>query len=72
MLCHSAGEWDYNTLISNIKAYLYKSGQWDPRAENSFVPALCNRIDRNTGGIVIAAKNAAALRVMDEKIVQGR
>ena len=68
VLCHSAGEWDYNTLISNIKAYLYKSGQWDPRAENSFVPALCNRIDRNTGGIVIAAKNAAALRVMDEKI----
>ena len=31
-------------------------------------PALCNRIDRNTGGIVIAAKNAEALRIINEKI----
>jgi 23S rRNA pseudouridine955/2504/2580 synthase len=68
VLCHSAGEWDYNTLISNIKAYLYKNGEWNPKAENSFAPSLCNRIDRNTGGIVIAAKNAEALRILDEKI----
>ncbi|HJB02974.1 MAG TPA: RNA pseudouridine synthase, partial [Candidatus Evtepia excrementipullorum] len=31
-------------------------------------PALCNRIDRNTGGIVIAAKNAETLRIMNQKI----
>jgi len=68
VLCHSAGEWDYNTLISNIKAYLYQKGEWKPREENSFAPSLCNRIDRNTGGIVIAAKTAQALRIMDEKI----
>lgn len=68
VLCHSAGEWDYNTLISNIKAYLYQKGEWKPREENSFAPSLCNRIDRNTAGIVIAAKNAEALRIMDEKI----
>ena len=68
VLCHSAGEWDYNTLIANIQAYAYQKGEWRPREENAFVPALCNRIDRNTGGIVIAAKNAAALRVMNEKI----
>ena len=68
VLCHSAGAWDYNTLIANIQAYLVKSGEWDPRAENSFAPALCNRIDRNTGGIVIAAKNAEALRILNEKI----
>ena len=55
ILCHSAGKWDYNTLIANIQAYLAQKGEWDPRAENSFAPALCNRIDRNTGGIVIAA-----------------
>ena len=36
--------------------------------ENSFAPALCNRIDRNTGGIVIAAKNAETLRIMNQKI----
>lgn len=68
VLCHSAGEWDYNTLISNIKAYLYQKGEWKPREENSFAPSLCNRIDRNTAGIVIAAKTAEALRIMDEKI----
>lgn len=68
VLCHSAGEWDYNTLIANIQAYAYQKGEWRPREENAFAPALCNRIDRNTGGIVIAAKNAEALRIINEKI----
>ena len=57
-----------NTLITHIQAYLYQKGEYRPEAEQSFAPALCNRIDRNTGGIVIAAKNAEALRVMNEKI----
>lgn len=68
VLCHSAGEWDYNTLIANIQAYAYQKGEWRPREENAFAPALCNRIDRNTGGIVIAAKTAEALRIINEKI----
>ena len=68
VLCHSAGKWDYNTLIANIQAYAYQKGEWRPREENAFAPALCNRIDRNTGGIVIAAKNAEALRILNEKI----
>lgn len=68
VLCHSAGEWSWNTLIANIQAYLRAKGEWDPARENSFAPALCNRIDRNTGGIVIAAKNAETLRVMNQKI----
>ena len=68
VLCHSAGQWDYNTLIANIQAYLAQKGEWRPGEENSFSPALCNRIDRNTGGIVIAAKNAEALRIINEKI----
>lgn len=57
-----------NTLITHIQTYLYAKGEYDPDREQSFAPALCNRIDRNTGGIVIAAKNAEALRVMNEKI----
>ena len=57
-----------NTLITHIQAYLYQKGEYRPDTEQSFAPALCNRIDRNTGGIVIAAKNAEALRVMNEKI----
>ena len=56
------------TLIDHIQAYLYQKKEWRPREENSFTPALCNRIDRNTGGIVIAAKTAEALRVMNQKI----
>ena len=68
ILCHSDGSWDYNTLISNIQAYLTQTGVWKPKEENSFTPALCNRIDRNTGGIVIAAKNAETLRVINQKI----
>ena len=68
VLCHSAGKWDYNTLIANIQARAYQSGEWRPREEHSFAPALCNRIDRNTGGIVIAAKNAEALRILNDKI----
>jgi len=68
MLCHSAGAYDYNTLISHIQNYLYQKDEWRPREENSFTPALCNRIDRNTGGIVIAAKTAEALRILNDKI----
>ena len=56
------------TLIDHIQAYLYQKKEWRPREENAFTPALCNRIDRNTGGIVIAAKTAEALRVMNQKI----
>ena len=68
VLCHSAGVWDYNTLIAHIQAYLAQKGEWRPREENAFAPALCNRIDRNTGGIVIAAKTADALRILNQKI----
>ncbi len=57
-----------NTLINHIQAYLYQKREWNPKWENAFTPALCNRIDRNTGGIVIAAKNAETLRIINEKI----
>ena len=57
-----------DNLITHLQAYLYQKGEYDPMAEQSFSPALCNRIDRNTGGIVIAAKDAESLRIMNEKI----
>lgn len=57
-----------NTLINHIQAYLYQKREWNPRWENAFTPALCNRIDRNTGGLVIAAKNAETLRIINQKI----
>lgn len=64
---HDGAEYG-RTLIDQIQAYLYQKHEWRPREENAFTPALCNRIDRNTGGIVIAAKTAEALRVMNQKI----
>ena len=64
---HDGAEYG-KTPIDHIQAYLYAKREWRPREENAFTPALCNRIDRNTGGIVIAAKTAEALRVMNQKI----
>lgn len=56
VLCHPDNEEYVDTLIGRIKRYLYEKGEYSPDRENSFVPSLVNRIDRNTGGIVIAAK----------------
>lgn len=68
LLSHPDKEEYNDTLIGRIQRYLYEKGEYDPETENSFKPALANRIDRNTGGIVIAAKNAEALRILCEKI----
>ena len=68
LVVHADEREKVNTLINHIQAYLYQKREWNPRRENAFAPALCNRIDRNTGGIVIAAKNAPALRILTEKI----
>ena len=76
VLVHTGDEGDPNrtaeaertTLIFAIKAYLVSKGEYSPENESSFAPALCNRIDRNTGGIVIAAKNAGTLRAVNEAI----
>lgn len=57
-----------DTLISRVKRYLYEKGEYDPDSEQVFTPALINRIDRNTGGIVMAAKNADTLRIMNQKV----
>lgn len=80
VLVHLGDEGDRNrveadereTLIYALTAYLVNRGEYDPGSETSFAPALCNRIDRNTGGIVILAKNAAALRAVNEAIRENR
>ena len=68
LLCHPDERETVNTLATRLLAYLYQSGEWRAEEEGAFAPALCNRIDRNTRGMVIAAKNAEALRIMNEKI----
>ena len=68
MVVHADESGGVDTLIAHIQAYLVQTGAWDPGDAASFAPALCNRIDRNTGGIVVAAKTAEALRILNEKI----
>lgn len=72
VLVHSDEAGNENTLITHVIAYLAQKGEYKPEEEQSFAPALCNRIDRNTGGLVIAAKNAEALREMNELIKNGK
>lgn len=57
-----------DTLITRVKRYLFEKGEYKPEDETSFAPALVNRIDRNTSGIVICAKTAQALRILNQKM----
>ena len=68
VLVHEDEKQNPDNLLAHIKSYLYKKGEYSPEAENTFAPALANRIDRGTGGMVIAAKNSEALRILNEKI----
>ena len=68
LVVHEDNENTADTLINRVLSYLYQKGEFDPELENSFTPALVNRIDRNTAGIVIAAKNAEALRILNQKV----
>ena len=67
LLCHSDRTGDPN-LVDAFAAYLQAKGKYDPQAENRFAPALCNRLDRGTEGLVLAAKEYAALRDLNEII----
>lgn len=68
VLCHPDGREYVDTLINRVKRYLYEKGEFNPDADNTFTVSLANRIDRNTGGIVIAAKNAESLRLLNNII----
>jgi 23S rRNA pseudouridine955/2504/2580 synthase len=68
MYAHSCKDAGAVSLIEEVQKYLFDKGEYRPSEEHTFAPALCNRIDRNTEGLVIAAKNAGALRAMNEAI----
>ncbi len=67
ILCHPDGKDYIDNLVARLKRYLYEKDEWSPE-DSSFTPSLANRIDRNTGGIVIGAKNAQALKAVNESI----
>ena len=60
-----------DTLVDRFVAYLRKTGAYQPEKEHGFTPAICNRLDFNTSGIVIGAKTLSALRAMNEQIRKG-
>lgn len=68
LLSHSDEHGEGVSLVDMVKSYLYDKGEYSPEQEQTFSPALCNRLDRNTGGLVIAAKNAMALREVNASI----
>lgn len=67
LICHSDDKKQSN-LVDIIQSYLFEKGDYLPDNESTFTPALCNRIDQGTEGIVLAAKNYKALAEMNEII----
>ena len=72
LVVHEDDENTRDTLIARITKYLIEKGEYDPAGEQSFAPALCNRLDRNTEGIVVCAKNAVSLRELNAAIREHR
>ncbi len=68
LVVHSDESRDSDTLINRIHNYLIQKGEYVPSDEHSFTPSLCNRLDKNTSGLIIAAKTSSALRIINEKI----
>lgn len=68
LLAHPDKTYHFDSLVSRVQHYLYDKGEYNPREENSFAPAVANRLDRNTGGLIIAAKNAVALKTLNSLI----
>ena len=68
IIVHQDKSYHFDSLVARVQHYLYDKGEYNPEEDKSFSPALVNRIDRNTGGIVIAAKNAESLRILNQKM----
>ena len=69
VIVHQDKSYHFDCLLLRLQHYLYDNGEYNPKEENCFAPALVNRIDRNTGGIVIGAKNAESLRILNQKMI---
>lgn len=68
VIVHQDKNYDADCIVNRVQRYLYEKGEYNPEQDKAFSPALVNRIDRNTGGIIIGAKNATALRILNEKV----
>lgn len=71
ILSHSADKEYGNNIVDGMIHYLYEKGEYNPRVEKTFKPSICNRLDRNTSGIIIGAKNYEALKIINASIKEG-
>jgi 23S rRNA pseudouridine955/2504/2580 synthase len=56
------------TLTDYVLSYLNDKGDYVPENELTFIPAACNRLDRNTSGIVVFGKSFEGLKCINEAI----
>lgn len=63
MLSQKARESD-ESLVEYMIDYLVSSGQLSTEQLRSFRPSVCNRLDRNTSGLVVGGKSLAGLQIM--------
>jgi 23S rRNA pseudouridine955/2504/2580 synthase len=68
LLTHGDSHEKKNHLANQVRDYLIEKGEYDPRSERVFSPAPANRLDRNTTGLVLFGKTAAALKALNEAI----
>lgn len=59
-----------NTIYEQVRSYLFKKGAYNP--EDSFTPTPCHRLDRNTTGIIIIAKNHSSLQSITRELRERR
>lgn len=65
MLSQKAKDTD-ESLVEYVTCYLLSSGKMTEEDLRSFRPSVCNRLDRNTSGLVAAGKSLAGLQIMGE------
>lgn len=68
LLSHGTGSEYEDNVVDSMISYLIEKGEYVPRIEKTFTPSICNRLDRNTSGLIIGAKNYEALKIINESI----
>ncbi|MCQ2561655.1 MAG: RluA family pseudouridine synthase, partial [Clostridia bacterium] len=70
LLVHGDSTEKKDTLANQVVDYLIEKGDYVPRLEKSFVPSPVHRLDRNTTGLVVFGKTAAALRILSASLAK--
>lgn len=62
ILSHGTGKKFERNMVDDMLTYLIHEKSYNPRLENTFIPSICNRLDRNTSGLILGTKTAEGLR----------